>query len=459
MTVSRSGRLRNPVIIAYALPACVMALPTIPVFIHLPALYGVELGLGLATTGLILLVARLFDMVTDPVIGLLSDRYPFRGQYRKPWIAAGAVIAGLGMVQLLDPPSSAGSLHLLGWSIVLYGGWTLIAVPYTAWGAELSDNYSERTRITAWREGIGLLGLVGAGALTAAATRLGWPEMESVSLLAWVAVIAGLVCFPLLVWYVPEPERHEANRLSRGWRDAVSGVRSLARNRLFVRLLGAWFLNGLANGIPAALFFIYLEHALGADSATRSLFVLAYFVAAIAAIPLWTAVSGRIGKHRAWCWAMLIACAAFATVPWISEGDFFAFAVVCLITGMALGADLSLPPALQADVVDYDTLRHGEPRAGMQFALWSMSTKLALAAAVGLALPGVAAAGFDPAAPTETGKIALTLIYSLLPAVIKGSAIFLIWRFPLTEKKQSIIRRAIDRRGARYQRKMEATRP
>ena len=82
MTVSRSGRLRNPVIIAYALPACVMALPTIPVYIHLPALYGVELGLGLATTGLILLVARLFDMVTDPVIGLLSDRYPFRGPDR-----------------------------------------------------------------------------------------------------------------------------------------------------------------------------------------------------------------------------------------------------------------------------------------------------------------------------------------------------------------------------------------
>ncbi len=457
MSFSPSGRLRKPVIIAYALPACVLAIPTIPVYIHLPALYGVELGLGLATTGLILLVARLFDMVADPVVGLLSDRYSFRGQYRKPWIAAGACIAGFGMVQLLDPPSSAGSLHLLVWSIVLYGGWTLIAVPYTAWGAELSNDYSERTRITAWREGIGVLGLVGAGALAASATRFGWAETESVSLLAWVAVAAGLVCFPLLICCVPEPERSRAARQSRGWRDTLSGIRSLAGNRLFVRLLGAWFLNGLANGIPAALFFIYLEHALGADSATRSLFVLTYFAAAICAIPAWTAVSNRIGKHRAWCWAMLAACAAFAFVPWISEGQFATFAAVCVITGAALGADLSLPPALQADVVDYDTLRHGEPRAGMQFALWSMSTKLALAAAVGLALPGVEAAGFDPATPSESGKIALTLIYALLPAVIKGGAIVLIWQFPLTEKKQSIIRRAIDRRSAALVENSEAT--
>jgi GPH family glycoside/pentoside/hexuronide:cation symporter len=452
MTVSRPAGISRRVVISYALPACLVALPTIPVYIHRPALYGVEMALGLATTGLVLLFARLFDTVTDPIIGLLSDRYSFRGMHRKPWIFAGAIIAGFGMVRLLDPPPSAGGTYLLFWSVVLYGGWTLVAVPYMAWGAELSEDYNERTRITAWREGAGLLGLVGAGALTAGATRLGWSESDFVSLLAWVAVVCGLACFPLLVRCVPEKRRLPTDETLESRTDWTSSLHSLARNRLLTRLLGAWFLNGLANGIPAALFFIYLEHGLGAEAPTRAVFVLVYFGSAIAAIPMWTRISHRIGKHRYWCCSMFAAVAAFATVPWIAEGDFAAFGIVCVITGMALGADLSLPPSLQADVIDYDTLRNGSARAGIQFALWSMSTKLALAAAVGLALPAVEAAGFDPTVPTETGRAALIVIYSILPAVIKGAAIALIWWFPLTARKQAAIQRAIQRRGMSYRR-------
>jgi len=140
---------------------------------------------------------------------------------------------------------------------------------------------------------------------------------------------------------------------------------------------------------------------------------------------------------------MICACAAFVVVPWIPEGHFAAFAVVCVVTGMALGADLSLPPAIQADVVDYDELKNGRSRTGLQFALWSMSTKLALAVAVGLALPGLEAAGFDPLVPTEAGRQALTVIYALVPVVIKITAIAIIWRFPLTAEKHAVIRRKL----------------
>ena len=224
-----------------------------------------------------------------------------------------------------------------------------------------------------------------------------------------------------------------------------------------MRLLSAWFLNGLANGIPAALFFIYLEHGLGAGARLRPLFVLTYFIAAIASIPVWQACSRRIGKHRTWCWAMLAACAAFVTVPMLPEGAFTAFAVVCLVTGMALGADLVLPPAIQADVVDYHRLRSGRAQAGLQFALWGMGTKLSLAAAVGIALPGIEAFGFDPAAPTDEGKWALTVIYALVPVVIKVTAITVIWRFPLTAKRHAVIRRRLGRRDLSPNRAGEAS--
>ncbi len=443
MSPPSGGRLGAPVLLFYALPSLVLALPTIPVYIHLPALYGVELGLGLATTGLVLLGARIFDTVTDPLVGTLSDRFGFRGIRRKPWIAVGAPIAGLGLLKLLSPPAELDSTYLFGWSVVLYAGWTMVAVPYLAWGAELSRDYYERTRITSWREGLMLAGIVLAGAVNTAVTGLGGTETEALGAMAWAAILLGLIFIPLLLWKVPEtPEKNPVRGRAANLR---GGAALLLTNRPFLRLLSAWFLNGLANGVPAALFYIYLEHGLGADPGQRAMLVLLYFIAAILAVPLWLPLSRRIGKHRAWCWAMIAASLAFATVPLIPEGDLIAFALICAVTGVALGADLVLPPAIQADVVDYDQLRSGRQRAGLQFALWGMSTKLALAAAVGLALPGLALAGFDPNAPDSGGIFALTVIYALAPVVIKMTAIAVVWRFPLTAKRHDIIRRRLSR--------------
>ena len=127
--------MRRSTLLAYALPAFIVALPTIPVYILLPPYYGIELGLGLATTGFVLLGARLFDTVSDPIIGILSDRLTFRGNHRKPWIASGAVIAGIGLYMVLNPPAGIGAGYLLGWSLLLYAGWTMVSVPYAkGWG-------------------------------------------------------------------------------------------------------------------------------------------------------------------------------------------------------------------------------------------------------------------------------------------------------------------------------------
>jgi GPH family glycoside/pentoside/hexuronide:cation symporter len=432
--------------LAYAVPAFVVALPTIPVYIHLPSLYGLQLGVGLATTGYILLIARLFDTITDPLVGFLCDRLSFWGLRRKPWIALGAPIAGYGLYKILNPTEGITGSYLLVWSLVLYGGWTMIAVPYFAWGAELSSDYHERTRITAWRESFGLMGIIGAGVLGAVTISLGWLEGESIGAIAWAAIALGIIVIPLLLTAVPE-------RIEKTNRDCAGGnpqffknLQDLGQNKPFLRLLMAWFLNGVANGIPAALFFIYLEHGLRADEDVRPLFVLLYFCAAIISIPLWFRFSKVLGKHRAWCWGMIAASLAFICVPWIEPGGYVIFGVVCVVTGMAFGADLMLPPALQADVTDYARLRTGHPQTGLQFALWGMSTKLALAVAVGLALPGIETAGFDPNVPSDGGRQALVMIYALIPVVIKVLAILMVWQFPLTAHVQAVIRKRLNGR-------------
>ena len=120
--------------------------------------------------------------------------------------------------------------------------------------------------------------------------------------------------------------------------------------------------------------------------------------------------------------------------------------LICIVTGAALGADLALPPAIQADVADYDRWRFGADRTGVQFALWGMATKLALAAAVGLALPGVDWMGFDPELPSEAGRSALIVIYAGVPVVIKVVAIVAIWKFPLSATRHTAISRRLRQR-------------
>ena len=447
MTSSMPDALNVRFLLAYALPAFVIALPTIPVFIQIPSLYGVQLGLGLATTGYVLVAARLFDTISDPMVGLLCDRWTIFGLRRKPWIVVGAMIAGLGLYKILNPAEGVDYGYLLIWSLVLYAGWTMVAVPYLAWGSELSSDYNQRTRITAWREAFSLLGIIIAGILGSVTASLGWSERDSIGAIAWAAIALGIIVMPMLLHIVPERANSSGQVLPATDRRLADDLRALAKNKPFLRLLFTWFLNGVANGIPAALFLIYLEHGLGAESDIRPLFVLAYFVAAIVSVPLWCWLSTRVGKHRAWCFGMIAACLAFVSVPWISPGGFILFGVVCVITGSAVGADLALPPAMQADVTDYADYRFGHAQTGLQFALWGMSTKLALAAAVGLALPGLEYAGFDPKLPSDDTRIALVVIYALIPVVIKLLAVLLIWRFPLSAPVQLAIRSRLDRRN------------
>ena len=432
-------------LIAYALPALALAMPTIPAYVYLPTFYAETLGLGLATTGAVLLVARMLDVFTDPLVGIISDRFPTRWGRRKPWILLGGVLAALALVQLFQPPPEVTTAHLLVWSVVLYLGWTLVAVPYTAWGAELSDDYDERSRITGAREAAMIVGIIGASSMPAVVTAIGYDQQQGLATVAWLAIAIGVPSIGFLLRRVREVDRGPARPLASV--TMMTASREILRNKPFVRLLSAWFINGLANGLPAVLFLLYLQHGLGAGETAQGALILAYFISGIAAIPLWLRLSSRIGKHRAWCSAMILACLAFVWVPLLGEGDLVAFFVICVLTGMALGADLALPPAMQADVVDLDSLRTGKRRAGVFFALWSMATKLALACAVGLAFPVLDLLGFEAGADnTPAAILALAILYAGVPTVLKVVAIAVTWNHPLTAKRQAVIQKAMNRR-------------
>ena len=429
--------------VTYSFPALAISIPTIPLYLYLPTFYGVTLELGLAATGFALLTARVFDTITDPIVGIISDRFPIKRNYRKPWIAVGSIIAAIGLYQLLNPPNDAGIIYLICWSIILYLGWTFVAVPYLTWGAELSTDYNERTSITTSRETAGILGILTCGVIFTFSANLNFSEIDTIGIIGWATIGLGAISIPFMLKKVPDSG---LARLKKGKNTNSSFLRSvlqLTQNRLFVRLLAAWFLNGIANGIPSVLFFLYLDKVLGVNETQRAVLILIYFSTAVAAMPAWLSLSKVFNKHRVWCYAMILAIGAFSLVPFLPEGAFYLFSIICILTGVCLGADLSIPPSIQADVLDYDKLKTRSQRAGLLFSLWGMATKLALACSVGLAFPLLDWLGFEPDMPDDSGRQALVFLYALLPVGFKCITVLAIWNFPLNRKNHTIIKRRL----------------
>ncbi|BBF92749.1 MFS transporter [Blastochloris tepida] len=432
-------------ILAYAAPALPLAALALPFYVLVPEFYARSVGLPIATVGAVLLAVRVFDAVTDPLIGLLADRTRVRFGRRRIWVAVAAPVTAGAAAMVFLPPDGAGALHLLLWAGLMSVAWTALAVPYFAWGAELSTSYAGRSRVVAARETLTVLGTVVALLAQAAIPAL-WGGGQA-SALAGLALLVGLMlpaAAALAVGAAPEPADRSVSRL-----DLREGSAQMLANRPFRRLLAAFFLNGLANGFPATLFLFYVGDRLGASAYAGPL-LLVYFLCGVAGVPAWLALAQRTSKHRAWSLAMLIACAAFVTAAFLGPGDAGLFLVVCVITGLTLGADLILPGAIQADVIDVDTAATGEQRSGLYLAVWSLATKAALAAAVGIAFPVLSWAGFDPAqgAASERGLIALAMLYAAVPVALKLAAIALMWRFPLDAAEQARLRAAIERRQA-----------
>jgi Na+/melibiose symporter-like transporter len=219
----------------------------------------------------------------------------------------------------------------------------------------------------------------------------------------------------------------------------------LRRNAPFRRLIAAFFLNGLANAFPATLFLLFAGRILGADPKTTGILLLCYFATAVVGLPLWLHLAKKYGKHHVWCGAMLAACLIFLPAFFLGAGDTIAFGLICVLSGFMLGADLALPPAIQADVIDTDTAKSGENRAGLYLALWSLVTKLTTALAVGLAFPLLEGAGFEATAFQQPSAALWMLagLYALLPVALKIAAIKIMWDFPLDAAKQTALRTKI----------------
>ncbi len=411
-------------LLAYGVFGLPLALVALPVYVLVPQLYAGSLGLSLAAVGTILLAARVLDAFIDPLLGIWIDRHAHQRGHAGFVLLAVPLLA-VGYLALLHPPalgmdSATSNLALGAWfgaSLVLvYAGYSLATIAHNSWGAHLAPARGERARLTAMREGWALAGVVIAAAL---------PAMAGLPALSASFIVLLFITVAVLVRRAPRPAYAAA-------RERLHTIDWKAPLRVprFRRLLAVFAINGIAAAIPATLFLFFASDRLQLG-AWSGLFLVLYFVAAAVALPLWAALAARIGEKRAWLASMLLAIAAFAWTAQLGSGALVGFAVICALSGMALGADLALPSALLAGVIH--AAGHGGEREGAYFGLWSWITKLNLALAAGIALPLLQWLGYVPGAPDAAGTQALVLAYAVLPCVLKACAALLLWRAPLDD--------------------------
>lgn len=435
---------RPPHLLVYALPAIPLAVMALPFYVVVPTFYAHNLGLSAAGLGVVLLLIRVFDALSDPVVGWLSDRSFLRTGRRRSFFILFVPLTAFCAFKVFWPPADADLFYLGLWGAAMSFCYTGVTLPYTAWGAELSPDYDGRAVVSAFREGATLIGTLLAVVLPFA---VGLDKTEGVHGLAAVALLV-VILLPLTsiaaVWKVPEPANLSRLRLR-----FTAGLRLLASNRPFVRLIAAFFLNGFANAIPATLFLYFVSEQLGLPELRGPLLFL-YFACGMIGVPIAVRVARRVGKHRAWCGAMIAACLIFGLSGFLGQGDGLAFGVICALTGVLLGFDLALPPAIQADVIDHDTVISGEQRSGLYFAAWGLATKLSLAVSAGLVFPVLEWSGFSMTGEGEQMPAALSALsglYAWLPILPKLAAIGLMWNFPLGRDEQRDMRDVLERVG------------
>jgi Na+/melibiose symporter-like transporter len=387
------------------------------VYVHLPKFYGGTLGVDLTVLGALLLALRLADGAIDPLLGAWSDR----ARSRRRLVVIAAPLLALGMVALFMPlPRTPGPLllWLAGALALVYFAFSLATISHNAWGAELSADPVERTRIAAVREGLALVGVVAASVAPALLGAPGDPD-SGLGTYAWGYAALTLAAAAILL-RAPEQPRQASGEAS-----AWSGARIPLGDPLFRRLLVVFVANGIASAIPATLVLFFIADVLREES-RQGLFLALYFVAGAAGMPLWVRLSARIGKVRAWALGMAAAIAAFVWAYGLGAGDAGAYAAICILSGLALGADLALPPSLLADVIDR---AENERATGAYFGLWTLATKLNLALAAGVALPLLAALGYAPGGRDPAALAALAFVYAAVPCLLKAGAIAALFRF------------------------------
>lgn len=442
--IVRIAQSRTPwqVLTAYVLPSFPLAALGMPIVVHLPSFYASkEIGIDLAVVGAVFGLIRIFDIFIDPIAGYVSDRWRTRFGRRKPVIALGTPVLAAGIWLTFVPPGHVSIPYLCVCLFVMYLGWSFVVVPHLSWGAEISGDYHERSRIYGWLQAATVAGMMSVLIVPAVLEARGYPLSTQVMAMAVFSIATLIPTVLLCLLAVPEP--HVKLRTQAG---LLPTLRFLLRNRAIRRVMAVDLLESTNQGARGAMFLYFAGLGLALPKFGGTL-LLVYFLSGVICAPFWISLSRRIGKSRTLIasYAYMIATGLlFFLVP---ASDRLAALLAVAINGACYAAPAFLIRSMMADISDADTYENGAERAGIMYSFLSMTTKLGVGWSVTIAFGMLALLGFDPKVVNPPESVEhLRLVYILLPLFLAGLGLVVMLGYPLDERRQREIRIEIERR-------------
>jgi glycoside/pentoside/hexuronide:cation symporter, GPH family len=438
---ARREKLSLGMKLIYGAPSVAGAAMAIPVAIHVNPFYSDTVLVPLAWVALAGALARVLDAIIDPFVGWLSDHTHSRWGRRRPWIAVAAPIAALVFIALFTPPtwlSTSGAAIWFGTALMMFFILNMLyGLPHAALGPELTLDYHERSSLFSWREGFALLGTLVAAVVPGILISKMGDERRA---FADMAIAYGLLMV-VLYWQLVLRVRERPDFVARKSNPLVPGVRRSLRNRPFFVLFFCYVVASIPGAIPGLLMPYFSRYVLnpppvdaGEAQKWLSLFLAAYFLSGLLCLPLWLALAKRIGKLNAWLTSFVMGITGGLALFLLGPGDNVACLVVIAWAGSSFGAGLFLPPAIQADVIDYDELHTGKRREAQYLALWGLVPKFIVIPSASLPLALLAWLGYQPNLPQSPEVLfAIRAVFALTPSAFSIAAFFIAWRFPISE--------------------------
>jgi len=440
------NQLTRKTLASYSAITIPMAAMGMPIAVYLPRFYSEGMGLALITVGTIFTIARVWDVITDPIMGVLIDRFDTRWGRRKHWVALSVPLLVLSVWMVFMPDREVVSgLYLLFWLILLYVGYTMLAISHQSWGAELTSSYDDRSRLFGWREIFVIGGMTVVLGIPAAMELSGHADQESkVASMGWFClVLFPLLAIPAIAWV---PDSRARPVASTPWREAL---KVLISNHLMWRLLLADLGAGVAFGVSGAL-YIFIASAYFELPEHASLALLFFFLSGFIAMPLWMKLAYAIGKDQSMKISVVyMAAINLALIPLAEAGNVVILWAFTILFGAGFGAPPTLVRSMMADVVDEDELKSGQARPAMFFALLTTTNKLGAALAVGASFWILdLVVGFVPGGENSPETLhGLLLTYTLGAVLGLLAAWFPLVKYPLTKTVHAEIRRRLETSG------------
>ncbi|OAO02970.1 hypothetical protein A8B75_00085 [Sphingomonadales bacterium EhC05] len=396
-----------------------LAMGGLAMAMYLPTYYAVDMGIGLGLVGGIFVFGRLLDIVTDPLIGHWSDGTKSRFGPRKPWMIVGILGFSISVYMFLAPPDSIGPLYLIIASGFYFLFYTILDVPYSSIGLEISPHVHERSLLASSKALFQVVGAIFAAALPFI---LGYSTGDALNLLAFVIIGLCFLGLALIFAFVPIPVRHITSpRLT-----TINAFKSVLADRRYRYLVGTFFIVQAANSLVAGLLVLYVTYIVEAPELV-GLFLGVLMLSSAVFLPLWIYISKRYSKKTSWMTAIILCTLALALVPLIGRGDIVGALIISIIVGSTFGSDAIMPTSMLADLVYEKEQEGSRPLAGLYLAVKNSVSKLSFVVPMGLAFPVLGYIGFEKSgADDPNAKATFFLFYTGLPMLLRLLALYVL---------------------------------